>query len=179
MADVAVVEKARAGDEEAFTRLVEDYSASVYRTAYMILRDHGAAEDVVQEAFIICYRKIAGFQGRASFATWLYKIVINLCRDKMRKNKREVALLEKVVQNDTWSGDEAGTDLDLRLELKQVIDSLKPEHRILLTLYYGLDMSVKRVAEILNLPEGTVKSRLSTARALVKERLGEMPYAMS
>ncbi len=161
---------AQSGDSDAFAQLVQRHSSDAYRTAFMVLRDREDVEDVVQEAFLTCYRKINTFRMDSSFKTWLYRIVINLCYDRMRKRGREREAFQKVSFNmKTGYGDMSA--IEKRIDLKDMISTLNTEYRTTLTLYYGMDFSVKKVAEVLDIPVGTVKSRLNSARNLLKERL--------
>lgn len=161
---------AQAGDNDAFAQLVQRYSADAFRTAFMVLRDRGEVEDVVQEAFLACFRKIKSFRIDSSFKTWLYRIVINLCYDRLRKLNRENTAFNKLSSN-LRIGNGDMTELENRIDLKEIISSLSPEHRLVLTLYYGMDFGVQKVAQTLGIPVGTVKSRLNAARNLLKERL--------
>lgn len=165
-----LIRLAQSGDKEAFTQLVHAYSADAFRTASMVLHNRADVEDVVQEAFLTCYRKLKYFRMESSFKTWLYRIVVNLCYDRLRKINRESIAFSKLSFNFT-SGDGDMSEVEKRLDLNKMIASMSPEHRLVLTLYYGMDLGVQRVAEILNIPVGTVKSRLNTARNLLKERL--------
>ncbi len=165
-----LVRKAQSGDSEAFAQLVQRHSADAYRTAFMVLRNRSEVEDVVQEAFFTCYCKIKSFRMDSSFKTWLYRIVVNLCYDRIRKAGRESAALNKLSVNiSIWNGDISR--VEEHIDLREVISRLSPEHRLVLTLYYGMDFGVKKVAEVLGIPVGTVKSRLHTARSLIRERL--------
>ena len=170
MSDENLVTMSQAGDNEAFAQLVRKYSPDAYRTAFMVLRDRDEVEDVVQESFLTCYRKIDSFRMESSFKTWLYRIVVSRCYDRLRKLNRENATLNKITLN---SNNEIGdiNGLESRLDLREVIMGLKPEHRLVLTLYYGMDFSVQKVADILDVPAGTVKSRLNSARGLIKKRM--------
>lgn len=170
MSEDNLVQMALTGDHDAFAQLVQKYTPDVFRTASMVLRDRDEVEDVVQEAFLICYRKLKSFRMESSFKTWLYRIVVNLCYDRLRKLRRESAAFTKLSLNfNVGNGDMS--EIDNRIDLKEIISSLSPEHRLVLTLYYGMDFGVKKVAQTLGIPVGTVKSRLSAARSLLKERL--------
>lgn len=161
---------ALSGDHDAFAQLVQRHSADAFRTAFMVLRDRNEVEDVVQEAFLICYRKLKSFRLESSFKTWLYRIVVNLCYDRLRKLNRESAAFNKLSFNlSIGNGDMA--EIENRIDLKEIVSTLSPEHRLVLTLYYGMDFGVQKVADVLGIPVGTVKSRLNTARNLLKERL--------
>ena len=174
MSDENLVTMSQVGDNEAFAQLVRKYSQDAYRTAFMVLRDRDEVEDVVQESFLTCYRKIKSFRMESSFKTWMYRIVVSRCYDKLRKLNRENAILNKITLN---SNNENGVinGLESRLDLREVILGLKPEHRLVLTLYYGMDFSVQKVADILGVPAGTVKSRLNSARGLIKKSMTVNP----
>lgn len=170
MSDENLITMSQSGDHEAFAQLVRKYSPDAYRTAFMVLRDRNEVEDVVQESFLTCYRKIKSFRMESSFKTWLFRIVVNKCYDRLRKLNRESAIMNKVSFN--LNNDNNGINgIESRLDLKEVILDLKPEHRLVLTLYYGMDFGVQKVADILGLPAGTVKSRLNTARSLIKKSM--------
>lgn len=161
---------AQSGDKEAFAQLVRAYSADAFRTASMVLRNRADVEDVVQEAFLTCYRKLKYFRMESSFKTWLYRIVVNLCYDKLRKMNRESTAFSKLSLN-YKTGDGDMSEVENRLDLNEMIASLSTDQRLVLTLYYGMDLGVKKVAEILGVPVGTVKSRLNSSRNLLKERM--------
>lgn len=161
---------AQSGDDDAFAELVRGHSADAYRTAFMVLHDRDEVEDVVQEAFLICYRKLKSFRMDSSFKTWLYRIVVNQCYDRIRKLNREKVAFNKLSINlGIGNGDMA--EIENRIDIKETIASLSPEHRLVLTLYYGMDFGVQKVAQTLGIPVGTVKSRLNSARNLLKDRL--------
>lgn len=170
MSETALIRKAQSGDSDAFTQLVQLYSADAFRTASMVLRDHAEVEDVVQEAFLICFRKLHTFRMDSSFKTWLYRIVVNLCYDRLRKQNRDNLAIHRIVNNPGFRNEDM-EEVEQKIDLKETISSLSPEHRLVLTLFYGNDFSVKKVAEILGIPVGTVKSRLNAARNLLRERL--------
>ena len=170
MSETSLIRAAQSGDNDAFTQLVQLYSTDAFRTASMVLRDHAEVEDVVQEAFLTCFRKLHTFRMESSFKTWLYRIVVNLCYDRLRKQNRDSLAKHKIYNNSgTRNGDMA--EVEQRLDLKKTISTLSPEHRLVLTLFYGNDFSVLKVAEVLGIPVGTVKSRLNSARNLLRQRL--------
>lgn len=174
MSDDNLILLSQSGDNEAFSQLVRKYSADAYRTAFMVLRDRDEVEDVVQESFLTCYRKIKSFRMESSFKTWLYRIVVNGCYDRLRKLNRENETLKKVSLN-LRKGSEDSHGIESRLDLREVILGLRPEHRLVLTLYYGMDFGVQKVADILGIPVGTVKSRLNSARNMIRKSLTVKP----
>lgn len=170
--DENLIRKAQSGDNDAFAQLVQRHSADAYRTAFMVLRNRSEAEDVVQEAFLTCYSKLHSFRMESSFKTWLYRIVANLCYDRLRRQNRESMAYSRLsLSINMRAGNDDMAEIEKRLDLKEVVSSLRPEHRLVLALYYGMDFGVQQVARMLGIPAGTVKSRLSTARSLIKERL--------
>jgi RNA polymerase sigma-70 factor (ECF subfamily) len=174
LSDEILIRMSQSGDNEAFAKLVQKYSTDAYRTAFMVLRDREEVEDVVQEAFLTCYRSIKSFRMESSFKTWLYRIVVNRCYDRLRKLNRENAAFNKLSLNLNIRNGEMD-EIESRIDLKEVILGLKPEYRLVLALYYGMDFGVQKVADMLGIPAGTVKSRLNSARNLVKERLSVNP----
>lgn len=178
MSEKSLIKAAQSGDSDAFTQLVQVYSADAFRTASMVLHDHAEVEDVVQEAFLTCFRKLHTFRMESSFKTWLYRIVVNLCYDRLRKQNRDSLAMHKIAYN-TGTGNRDMADVEQKLDLKDTISTLSPEHRLVLTLFYGYDFGVQKVAEMLGIPVGTVKSRLNSARNLLRERLeSENKYAL-
>jgi RNA polymerase sigma-70 factor (ECF subfamily) len=174
LSDENLVTMSQSGDNEAFAQLVRRYSPDAYRTAFMVLRDHNEVEDVVQESFLTCYRKIKSFRMESSFKTWLYRIVVSRCYDRLRKLNRESSVMNKMSLN-LNNGNSDINEIESRLDLREVILGLKPEHRLVLTLYYGMDFGVQKVADIMGVPAGTVKSRLNTARSLIKNSMTADP----
>ncbi|MFX4262198.1 RNA polymerase sigma factor [Pelotomaculum propionicicum] len=174
MSDQNLVLLSQSGDNEAFAQLVRKYSPDAYRTAFMVLRDRNEVEDVVQESFLTCYRKIKSFRMESSFKTWLYRIVVNRCYDRLRKRNREIDALNKMSLNLRNVSDDIN-GIESRLDLREVIQGLRPEHRLVLTLYYGMDFGVQKVADMLGVPVGTVKSRLNSARNMIRKNLTANP----
>jgi len=170
LSETSLIKAAQAGDSDAFTQLVQLHATDAFRTASMVLRDRDEVEDVVQEAFLTCFRKLHTFRMDASFKTWLYRIVVNLCYDRLRKLNRDSLAVHKIY-NSPGAGNGDMTEVEQRLDLKETISTLSPEHRLVLTLFYGNDFGVQKVAEVLGIPVGTVKSRLNSARNLLRERL--------
>lgn len=178
------VQAARLGDDRAFSHLVEQYQGAAQRVAQHILRTEEAAADAVQEALIKAHRAMPRFQ-EGNFRSWLLRIVTNTCYDHLRRQRRRAASsldeliddigLELPAQNDEEAIDPAR--LAIRREGMDVIlheiDQLPAWHRnvVLLIDVHGYDYA--EAAELLDLPLGTVKSRLSRARAALRDALTE------
>jgi RNA polymerase sigma-70 factor (ECF subfamily) len=184
-ADADVVRRARAGDHAAFRVLVERYQGRAYRLALRVLRDEEQARDVVQDAFLKAYESLSRFEGRSSFYTWLYRIVMNLCLDRKRRDRsdREVGWNEEVAvaglaDPSTPASDAARTapdaeveHLELRRIVARAIESLPDDARRTLQLREIDGLSYKEIAESLGIPKGTVMSRLFYARRRLAELL--------
>jgi RNA polymerase sigma-70 factor (ECF subfamily) len=171
MSEHELVRAVQAGDNDAFSELTVKHFGYAYRVAYTILQNQSDAEDLVQESFLVCYRKLAGFRMESSFRTWLTRIVVNLCYDYLRKKRREGVVLEKMAEWETAVSEDWTGNCDRSMELREALRFLNDAHKTVLAMYYELDLDVKTVAKILGIPVGTVKSRLANARAIQKEVL--------
>jgi RNA polymerase sigma-70 factor (ECF subfamily) len=164
------VEGARGGDAAAFRRLVERHRDRAYGLSRRMLRSEADAEEVAQDAFVRAWRALPAFRGEARFGTWLHQIVVRLALDRLetlrRRRQREPdleAAVEPAVE---------GPDHDARLRamrLERMVSKLNHAQRAAVTLYYYEERSVEEVAGILQLPENTVKTHLSRARAALRE----------
>jgi RNA polymerase sigma-70 factor (ECF subfamily) len=177
--------RARQGDRSAFGALVRRYQRRVYATALHILGNHGDADDVAQETFVRAYRGIATFDGRADFFTWLYRITVNTALNHVRSNKRSAALADAADTEADHGGGRPEAlgvvqrtpaewmtlDQDVRRVL-EAIAGLSSTLRVTLVLATIEQLPYKQIAEILEVPEGTVAWRVNEARRLLKERLG-------
>lgn len=151
-----LIKKAKKGHHPSFIQLMKQYEVSMYRVAKGILKkDHDCA-DAIQETILICFKKIATLQEDKYFKTWLIRILINECYALLDKRK-------VVIPVESWNESD-NSELDLKLSVQEAVSSLNDSLRTVTTLYYFEDMSIKDISEAINIPEGTVKSRLSTAR---------------
>ena len=182
------LEQARRGDRAAFGALVRRYQRRVYATALHILGNHGDADDVTQETFVRAFRGIRGFDGRADFFTWLYRITVNTALNHVRSTKRVAALAEAgeaEVEHAGGRPEALGVPertpaewLALSDEVRRVLETiaaLSPPLRVTLVLATVEQLPYKQIAEILDVPEGTVAWRVNEARRLLRERLAAEP----
>lgn len=179
--DAELIARAQAGDRRSFDELVARSYALVFNTAYRILGDTDRAADATQSAYLRAYRSLAKFRGSSSFGTWLYRIVTNVCLDMVRGQQRQPLSLASVAADDPavereLPDERAGPEqLVLRTELQsalhRALQRLRPEHRAVVVLYDLSGMSYDQIAEILDVPVGTVKSRLNRARRALQEEL--------
>jgi RNA polymerase sigma-70 factor, ECF subfamily len=187
--DLTLVRRARSGDQRAFTLLVERYQKKVYAVALGMVKDAEEAMDVSQEAFVKVHRYLDRFKGDSSFYTWLYRITTNTCIDVLRRRGVTSTSSDSVEYDDTVELDvtEAnlgllGSQLDtnparsaLRRELGEKLEDalaqLPEKHRAVLLLRELEGMSYDDLARTLEIPKGTVMSRLFHARAKVQRLL--------
>ena len=185
--DLILVKRARDGDQRAFQALVERYQRKVYSVALGMLRDREEARDVAQEAFAKVFKYLDHFKGDSSFYTWLYRITINIAIDILRRRgaaRGEHVELDENIQMDSPEanigalGTRLGTNPQkslLRKELAEKIEAALQEvpekHRAILLLREIEGMSYEDLARTLDIPKGTVMSRLFHARAKVQKIL--------
>ncbi len=182
--------RARTGDRTAFGALVRRYQRRVYATAIHILGNHGDADDVTQETFVRAYRGMKQFDGRSDFFSWLYRITVNTALNHMRSNKRVAALADAGSTEVAHGGgrpEALGVPertpqewLALSQDVQRVllaIAALSPPLRITLVLATVEQLPYKQIAEILEVPEGTIAWRVNEARRLLRERLGHLEGA--
>lgn len=169
-----LIDRCRGGDTEAFRVLVDRYRDRAYGLALRLLRSAPDAEEVAQDAFVRAWRALPDFRGDAAFGSWLYRIVWRRAVDRAavlrtrRTRETELSSAEHVAAAEAADrGVEADAERWARL-----LDGLTEPQRAVVTLYYYEDRSVKGIAEALNLPEGTVKTHLSRARAALRKARG-------
>jgi RNA polymerase sigma-70 factor, ECF subfamily len=182
-----LVERAAGNDHRAFQILVERYQRKAYTVAFGILRNEDAAMDVTQDAFVKVYKALPNFKGNAAFYTWLYRIVVNLCIDRKRKASRraEVEYEDTVAHAADASSVHAtlaSTGIEspmaayarreLREQMEQAMASLGERHREILVLREVQGLSYEELSEALEVPKGTVMSRLFHARKNFQKALG-------
>jgi RNA polymerase sigma-70 factor (ECF subfamily) len=191
--DAQAIERARGGDHEAFRVLVERYQSRAHALALRVLRDEEQARDAVQDAFLKVYRSLDRFEGRSSFYTWLYRLVMNVCLDLRRRDRSDRHLewdetrgVEPMAGAAPLAGAEGSLDFgpadaamrrELREQLATAIDELPVAARETLILREVEGLSYAEIAEALSIPKGTVMSRLHYARRQVREILASQVAA--
>jgi RNA polymerase sigma-70 factor, ECF subfamily len=177
--DDQLVRRILAGESALFEILVHRHSQRVYRAARAILRDDEEAADVVQEAFVRAYRKIGQFAGRAKFSTWLTKIAVYEARARRRKSRaRAVTPREPADARESRNDPDTGLDPERGVLVREVkalmeaaIEDLPDLYRTVFVMRMVEEMSTADTAEVLNLSQDAVKTRLRRARALLREKL--------
>jgi RNA polymerase sigma-70 factor (ECF subfamily) len=171
--DWELLEKARSGDDKAFGMLVTRHKNRVAATVIGMLGDRPEADDVGQEVFVRFYRSMADFRGEANLSTYLTRIAINLSLNELKRNSRWTKLFSST-DNDILQElpDELGDEhLDDRRRINRALTELSADHRTVIVLRLIDGYSTAETAEILNLPVGTVLSRLARAQAKMKDLL--------
>lgn len=176
-----LIDKSKEGDITSFEELIIAHQKKAFNIAYRMLGNLEDANDVTQEAILKVYRSISKFKENSSFSTWFYSIVNNTCIDFIRKNRKSnVIYLDKEYEEngDSYKKEISDTEShtpETALEKKEVrklvhdsINQLSPEQRKIIVLRDINGFSYQEIAEILNCSEGTVKSRISRARANLK-----------
>jgi len=179
--DKVLVSKSKQGDKAAFEGLVKRYSNYVYTTAFFMLRDIHEAEDVSQEVFVKVYLSIKDFRGISSFKTWIRKLTVNTCIDKLRIRSKT---LDKKLSLDEIGDFRRLTFADLSHNLESdffnkeavkkvlsIIVNLDENYRVPLILRDLQDYSYREIAELTGKPIGTIKTNIHRARKIIKEKL--------
>ncbi|MBI5669570.1 MAG: sigma-70 family RNA polymerase sigma factor [Chloroflexi bacterium] len=176
--EAALIQAARRGRLEAFNVLVRHYQDGVFALAYRILGDRASADDAAQEAFITAYRSLGSYRG-GSFRAWLFRIATNACYDELRRRKRRPASsFDDLPGADSDDGpalpassptpEQAAQQSELHRAIEQCVQALQPDQRLALILSDIEGLSYQEIADSAGVNLGTVKSRLSRARASVR-----------
>lgn len=158
-----LVKKAKKGDGEAFVKIVEQYERVLYRVAKRLLDKDEDVADAMQEAIMSAYESIHTLRNDEYFYTWICKILINKCNIMINKN-RKVICVEEVLQQKSSTSD------FLKIELDDALNSLNKDYKLAMILYYIVGLNTKEIGEFTGEPEGTIKSRLSRAKAILREK---------
>jgi RNA polymerase sigma-70 factor (ECF subfamily) len=181
--DQVLIERAQKGDRDALDQLIRKYEKRAYQYAYRLTSNSEEACDVVGDAFVRIYSAMRNFKGNSAFTTWMYRILTNCFLDlRKRDRNRPSVSLEAAMQTEDgiverqFESDEPTADLIAeRNQREATIEhavSLLPEYqRAMVTLYHAENLSYEEIAEALDLPIGTVKSRLNRARLSLREQL--------
>ena len=186
--DHELVAAARKGDRDAFRTLFERYHRRAYALAFGVLRHQDDALDVVQDAFIKAHRYLDKFEGNSSFYTWLYRIVMNLAIDHLRKHRRAkpVELDEQHLEGAEGADDtllpkllgghpgRALLDKEIRARIDDALSELSENHRAVLVMRELEGMSYEEMAQAMNCSKGTIMSRLFHARKNMQKRLADL-----
>jgi RNA polymerase sigma-70 factor (ECF subfamily) len=171
--EIALLRRAQAGDQDAFSKVVNRHWKRAFWTAYDVLYDHDRAQDVAQEAFVKVYKALQSYDLGRDFASWLYRIVLNLAIDHKRRMERDRAVPTDKVEDLVDARKAAAEDEEKAATIERVetvLQGLPDEYRIPLTMKDIDGLSVEEVAKVLDLSYSTVRWRLHRARSLFRER---------
>jgi RNA polymerase sigma-70 factor (ECF subfamily) len=174
--DAALVKQYLRGEMAAFTELMTAHEDRVFAVCLRMLRDREAALDATQETFITVFRKADRFAGRSAFSTWLYRVAVNTCYDQVRRNRRHAAdPLPEINDPVDPSAQDPFESVEVRPDLEAALGALPEEFRAAVVLSDVEGLALQTVADILDVPVGTVKSRVFRGRRLLAESLGNLP----
>ena len=165
-----LVERARRGDRHAFADLARASGARLDATARLILRDPDLAQDAVQETLIRAWRGLPGLRDTGAFDHWLHTLVAHACLELIRRRKRRVIEVELSPADDPSTLD-ASALIANRDQLERALARLDPEIRVVVVLYFYLDLPLAGIADALGIPVGTVKSRLHRSLGLMRSTM--------
>jgi RNA polymerase sigma-70 factor (ECF subfamily) len=180
-----LVKQSIQGDTRAFEELVSHYHNKIYALAYRYMGNEEDAYDMAQEAFLKAFRSLHTFKGNSSFSTWLYRVTTNVCLDELRRRKRRIIPLSLDEPLASQEGDEVekeiadsspGVDIiyeqkEFSQYIQQLLNEMKPEHKTAIVLRDVIGFSYEEIAEVMNCSMGTVKSRISRAREVLRKKI--------
>ncbi|MEM7362825.1 MAG: sigma-70 family RNA polymerase sigma factor [Pseudomonadota bacterium] len=170
--DELAVDRILTGDTGAFADIVTRWQGPLVNLAYRFCRDHSRAEDMAQDAFVKAFRGLSSWRRDSAFSTWLFALATNVYRDEIR---RYSPMMLPVAEDDAMSEplESDAVDIDERRAVHEAVMSLPPKYRDPLILYYFHEQDVAATADTLNLPQGTIKARLSRGRAFLGSKLND------
>jgi RNA polymerase sigma-70 factor (ECF subfamily) len=178
MEEQKLVEASLSGDKSAFGEIVNRYQKMVARTVKGMLGDTVYAEDIGQEVFINLYHSLSGFRGEAKLSTYIQKIAVNLTLNEIKRRKRFFSTFSQAGNHEMHEFEVADSHAEEREDAREVVSKalqkMEPKFRIILTMRMLQGYSTKETAEILDLPLGTVLSRLSRAQEQIKKILEKL-----
>lgn len=177
-----LIKEAIEGDETAYKQLLENYRGAIFNLLFKMVRNKEETEDLVQEAFMKAFSALPSFNEEYAFSTWLYKIAINNCIDHMRKKRLKTYSINKPVQSKDGELDREFPDTSMSPDreilneershiIESAIDDLPENYKVAIILRHSEEKSYEEIAEILNIPLGTVKARIFRAREMLKKKL--------
>jgi len=173
------------GDQNAFAEIVEIYQDKLYRVCFRMLGNKHEAEDIAQEAFVRAFVNIHTFDSNRKFSTWLYRIGTNLCIDRIRKKKPDYYLDADIAGTDglnmysqiastTELPEEEVVKMEMQERVQYEITRLPDKYRAVIILKYMEDLPLQEISEILDMPLGTVKTRIHRGREALRKQLSNM-----
>ena len=168
--DLKHIEHYLNGDSAAFELLIDKYQKKVFNLAYRIVNNYNDAEDITQAVFIKAFEKLETYNPKYKFFSWLYRIAINESLNFLDKKKHHEDINQDTISKEL-TPEEAFNNVELNQNIQDTLMKLKADYRVVMILKHFNNLSYSEISQILNIPEKTVKSRLISARQLVKDML--------
>ncbi|MBO8156982.1 MAG: RNA polymerase sigma factor SigW [Bacillaceae bacterium] len=179
------IKQVKKGDQSAFEEIVSFYQNKVFQICYRMLGNSHEAEDAAQETFVRAYMNIHSFDEKRKFSTWLYRIATNLSIDRIRKKKPDYFLDAEIKGSDGLTmysqiateqrlPEEEVESLELQDYIQQQILSLPPKYRSVIVLRYIDELSLQEISDVLDMPIGTVKTRIHRGREALRKKLRDL-----
>lgn len=180
--DAEVIAAVLRGDTERYAELVTRYQQAAWKLAYSFVRNWEDAKDISQNGFVNAYQRLRNFRRDAKFSTWLYRIIVNECKDLFKHRARRIRVVDPVASDDdgpmvfdvadpTGDPSDVLASRELATRLQQAIASLAEQQRAAFVLHHLNGLSIEEIAEVMNCRVGTVKSHLFRACARLREQL--------
>ena len=180
--DLGLVKRAKSGDYQAFDLLVLKYQSRLISTAFKFVKDVQIAEDIVQDSFIKAFKALESFREDSSFYTWIYRITVNTSKNFLVSKKRKSELLNSDLSDEasyeiepveTYSPEDLLQATQLKKVITETIDQLGEDTRTALTLRELDGLSYEQIADVVNCPVGTVRSRIFRGREVIDEAISQ------
>ncbi|HKF41691.1 MAG TPA: sigma-70 family RNA polymerase sigma factor [Thermoanaerobaculia bacterium] len=183
--EARLIQEVRAGRTEAFEYFVRRYQRRITRIAFRLLRDVGEADCAAQESFLRAYQNLSEFREGSTFETWLTRICINWCKDRLKRRRlvfyfhqapaeqEDEAGPREVVAHPDPSPERRAISREIRERLRSAMDHLSPRQRSVFVLKHFEELSIPEISELTGLDSGTIKSHLFRAAHKIRERLGD------
>lgn len=180
--DLELVERTKAGDTEAYSQLVRRHQHTIYNLCYRFMRNPSAAEDMAQEAFLKGFRMLRGFRGDSAFSTWMYRVACSVCLTELKRRKRrgEIALSD---EHAAHLHEAPPAPSDTSEIIRRCVTKLPEKYALIITMYYLKEITYEEIAEVMDIPMGTLKTWMHRARnqlrnIVEKELAGEARDAL-
>jgi len=171
--EARLLARARTGDSDAFVQLIGIHDRALRALAYRLLEDPHQMDDALQEAYLKAFRSLRGFEARSAFGSWMHRIVYNVCMDQLRQRSRNGRISLSVADEMPDPMPDPGEVAAQRIDLAAALAALPPKMRAAVLMVDAEGMGYQAVADALGVPVGTVRSRLSQARRLLRRALSD------
>ena len=174
-----LIQRAKEGNHDAFAALVDEHQRYVYNLALRVVKDENEALDLTQETFVRAWTALPNFKGKSQFRTWLYRIVTNLCYNRLPNLRRSLNdlgddVMENIPETNFNNPVQEFESNETRRYLHEAIEGLDEKYRLLITLRYQDELSYDEIASTLNLPLGTVKTGIFRAKEQLRKSLARL-----